>query len=672
MSKRMNVTLTALTDSTARASILPALIALFALDISPVMAQSGTTPPPDSNAMMTISGSVLDAPEATASLRNVSPLAAVRVRLYRDNGNLLPDAVDVREMETLTNGRGEFFFQIRKGDYWIAVDSKSIRVARPSPSASSAWAEQVAGPVGSLCSATGPSARARFFGPCFGGRTADRSDDASSLLSSEHVSMIRSTESQLAVHRFLFSFDVVTTVRDGDDASNDERAIQGSFRQFLLNANAVIGPNSLRFVPLTTPTGGTGNARYHTITLLSSLPALQEGTAVIDGTPYNRLNGESRARFNRYSFPLPDRVGTSDIPFQNPAPAELLLASSDATSAVLTFDVPATLKKIAIENRGLAIQVNSQVEASDLVIGRRPDGERPPLLGSTAIRLSGNATLKLRTAYIVDQLSNGILALERSKLDLEQVAVTFCGATQNGGFGVVLRSTESRISKSYFGDNGSVSDGVGLAGGIYVTSEVAGAPSSANLIEENTFHLNQLAILLGTGAVANRIERNQIDESRRSGVVVGLTTPGANPIRNLVTRNNFDENGGEAILLSVPNETTISTGCSPNEQLPNGYVSSPQVDLAKSGRGQTRIAGKACPGTDVELYMTFRASASRSNRKIGYGSRGEYRYLGSFRANAQGLFSAEVDLLPESSRVAALSIHGDGSTSAISDAVTVQ
>jgi hypothetical protein len=55
---------------------------------------------------------------------------------------------------------------------------------------------------------------------------------------------------------FGFSFSAVTTARDGDDDLGDPRTVQGSLRQFLLNANALAGVQTSVF-----RIGAPGNAQ---------------------------------------------------------------------------------------------------------------------------------------------------------------------------------------------------------------------------------------------------------------------------------------------------------------------------------------------------------------------------------------------------------------------------
>src|SRR6185369_6807597 len=86
---------------------------------------------------------------------------------------------------------------------------------------------------------------------------------------------------------FAFSYNIVTTTAD---------AGQGSLRQFVQNANAIPGPNVMRFVPLSRAVAPAENPtlgmppRWWTITLATPLPALSDAGTTIDGEAHNILS----------------------------------------------------------------------------------------------------------------------------------------------------------------------------------------------------------------------------------------------------------------------------------------------------------------------------------------------------------------------------------------------
>ncbi len=86
---------------------------------------------------------------------------------------------------------------------------------------------------------------------------------------------------------FGFSFDVVVNARDGDDDAGAERSVQGSLRQFLLNANAIAGANAMRFIPMVPPNAGDSQGGWWSIEVNSSagaLPGIADNGTTVNGT----------------------------------------------------------------------------------------------------------------------------------------------------------------------------------------------------------------------------------------------------------------------------------------------------------------------------------------------------------------------------------------------------
>src|SRR5215212_2354316 len=118
------------------------------------------------DAQATIAGGVYEDRPALALRQNFTPLANVTVKLYRDGGDRVPSADDAAAGTATTNATGVYSFRVpQTGDYWVAVDSRTIRGG----TSGGAWAEQTFGPSGALCAPPDGPARASYFeGPCFG------------------------------------------------------------------------------------------------------------------------------------------------------------------------------------------------------------------------------------------------------------------------------------------------------------------------------------------------------------------------------------------------------------------------------------------------------------------------------------------------------------------------
>ena len=224
-----------------------------------------------------ISGVVFEDPNGDGVLSDKVLKSNVKVRLYKDsNSDGVPNGGDfVKEIKT--DGQGEYkFTNVANGKYHVVIDSKTV-MPNETYQGSSILAEQTYAPKGGLCGNNTPLDSA---GSCYGGRSATGSDDISSWSTKEHVASIEVSGAEVKDVDFGFSFDVVVNVNDSG---------QGSFRQFLHNANSIDRVNHMRFVPSVAP---NSNNKWWTLKLLSALPKLATNNGVgdgfvIDGKAYN-------------------------------------------------------------------------------------------------------------------------------------------------------------------------------------------------------------------------------------------------------------------------------------------------------------------------------------------------------------------------------------------------
>ncbi len=255
----------------------------------------------------TISGHIYEDLNGDGDPSDKKALENVVVKLYDSSGTELETAV--------TNAKGEFSFSVSaNGDYYIAVDSKSILPSAGFNSGynqSDVWAEQTYGPAGSYCdkdanSSTDPLELSKA-DVCFGGKNGNKSDGLNDgngnydFTKAEHVAKVTVSDSDVSGLDFGFSFNVVTNVNDTDEDPNNSRTCQGCFRQFIQNANAISGQNTLRFVP----TVQANKTNYWSITtdrrMSDSDPYSTDNTepifriedkdTTIDGTAYSYKDG---------------------------------------------------------------------------------------------------------------------------------------------------------------------------------------------------------------------------------------------------------------------------------------------------------------------------------------------------------------------------------------------
>ncbi|MBD0328071.1 MAG: hypothetical protein ICV68_16725, partial [Pyrinomonadaceae bacterium] len=250
-----------------------------------------------------ISGAIYEDVNGDSVLDDGLPSLNVRVRVYVDsNGDGILNTGDSHAADVVTDNSGQYSVLVSRGStgtrYFVAVDSRSI-----TPTAGfnvgfgpgDVWAEQTYGD--DWLSAT------LDLGPRFGGRgnemsgqanTSDQYRTATTFTNNpyRHLAFVDLSNGNVSNLDWGFSFNAVTNARAGASTDHDtsaNRTVQGSLRQFMQNANAIAGPNSMRFVP--TVSGLVGNAWRVDVT--HPLPVLSDPGTAIDGTAYNATDGVS-------------------------------------------------------------------------------------------------------------------------------------------------------------------------------------------------------------------------------------------------------------------------------------------------------------------------------------------------------------------------------------------
>ena len=367
-----------------------------------------------------ISGTIyLDPPALAVRADFVVPGHAV-IRLYRDGG--------AEPLDTVTTLNGHYRFDnLQAGTYWVAVDSKSI--------GTNVWPEQTFGPSGALCAQTDGTTRTNFFeGACAGGRSL-KSDDPSSLSTSEHVARVTAPAGNID---FAFSYNIVTSIED---------AGQGTLRQFVENANAIGGPNAMRFVPLTRAVAAAENTnlgmppRWWTIALKSPLPVLRDAGTTIDGEAHSILSTASVADVNPGRIdeaPYVRKNEPQDLPREEKPELEIVATGDEG----ITCEAACTVRGLAIHGTPNAIVTRADATLEQVVIGSHANIEDAPKNGNVGLQVErGKATL--RFLYVTIQDVAGIaVAASGARVDGDYVHVMRCG-TPTSGAGVALLSDGS-------------------------------------------------------------------------------------------------------------------------------------------------------------------------------------------------------------------------------------
>lgn len=598
-----------------------------------------------------ISGVVYDDRAALALRQDFVPAAGVTVKLYRDGGDRTPSPDDAIVATDTTMRAGAYAFRdMRAGDYWVVVDSRTI------PGGNATWAEQTFGPGGSLCARqTGTSQITYFEGACMGGRTS-AVDDASSLATSEHVALVTPSDAGNNVD-FAFSFNVVTSTADGE-------RIQGSLRQFIVNANAIGGPSRMRFVPITAapeqrdPIMGVP-PRWWSIVLATPLPELRDDDTVIDGTAYNMLSPASVANTHVGRMGETPTVRPQDrsIPLIDRSELELTLPGADGIVCAGRCGIRA----IALHGATNSIITRADARLDHVMIGASPDGE-PVYGGAVGVQVEKGVTLA-RHLLVTAQSRAGVVVGAEARLDGERLEVTRNGDPQSGA-GIVLLSDGSTVRASVISANPGA--------GVILGSLDGATPAHENTIDGSTISSNQAGVIFSAGSSRNSVTHNDIMWNRLGGVA-SAPYEKEPPRENRVSANRFDENGLRPIILDLaaedPNMLARGTeSCERIATAPNNGISAPRLNDVHVQTEQTAarvtVRGKACPGQTVEIYQSFVTSGIRdkqpdlprvrneklerettnSQRELMLPSVGEFNYLGATTAGGDGAFEATFPL----------------------------
>jgi hypothetical protein len=338
-----------------------------------------------------LTGTVAEDRGARGNVDAASPLAAVRLIAWRDDGNGIPDDDDVRAGETHSDAAGRFTFDgLAPAIYWISADSLTIAPSgglNAAAKTESVWAEQTFGSAGARCTAeSGDEVTRTNAGPCIGGRWATKSDDPRKLSTSKHVIRVDTTDPAISPTAvFGFSFNVVDR-DDGVEEIAAGRSSQGSLRQFIRNANAIAGPNAMRFLPATAPVPALLPSRW-TIRCASPLPPVTDRGTSLDGVAWMA------------SDPARPRNTTSP---QQPDLEVHVAGQGDA----LTVAAETTISSIALHSEGTAIRATIVVDgAGSLIDHCEIDGGSR----ANAIVIESHAARVRISNTVVTHATNGIV-----------------------------------------------------------------------------------------------------------------------------------------------------------------------------------------------------------------------------------------------------------------------
>ncbi|NNL14909.1 MAG: cadherin-like domain-containing protein, partial [Acidimicrobiia bacterium] len=554
----------------------------------------------------------------------------VTVYLYRDGGDGLPDGVDdgVSIASTTTDATpgptlGDYSFgALPDGTYWVVADSKTVA---PSAGVNSApaddddvWAEQTYAAAGGFDGAGFLGAN----GPLIGGKTGDGADDASSLATAEHINRVVVSGGNVAGADFGFSFNVVTNLEAGDATDADpaaDRVFQGSLRQFILNANALVGANAMRFVPSVGSNGSLGGNDWWRIDVTNDLPDIADAVTTIDGRAYSSADGVTVRNDNDANIGTGGAVGLGGIYSTPQLDPELEIKGDDVVTYGLNFLATAdgsTVRDVAIARfdfdmvqfgGNLADDINSITVEYSVFGAKSPadfsfDAVAPVDSGITGDYVT-NSTIR-----------NNLIRNTNQAIHLEDAS------TDN-----LVETNETRGSNTGIYLKGSATDQperVTIRGNAFMESGWWGIRMYQNvgdhIIAENTVRLggNYGIELEGT---THSVTGNIISDNGREGIRASAPLAAAR-----ISRNQFGGNGEIAIDLG-------GDGITVNDDLdgdlgPNGLLNYPVITSAVIVGPNLVVSGLARTGDEIEFYEAAGAADDNNLDGIPHGEGVDYLF----------------------------------------------
>ena len=600
---------------------------------------------------------------------------------------------------TTTSATGEYQFSgLTDDSYYVVVDSKSVGPSQAFNSGfvqSDVWAEQTFGTAGSLYFDGSSVVASASDINLYGGMYGSRSDDASSLLTAEHVTLVTIAGTDVTDVDSAFSMNVVTNVLGGDnqDDSAGNRTVQGSIRQFILNANGIAGSNSMRFVPAIAANAGVAGDQWWRVVITEALPGITDASTTIDGRGWDTTNPSLQLNSNSGSLGTGGTVGVDNLALGTVESPELEIVNDrgigDATAIENGLSVQAShtvIENLAIHGFGIGTNLSGNIRIGQLVTSGLTDIViQDNIIGSAAHAILAPSTLSVIDAVAAqpNQGSN-VVAIGTDFGILQNNLIAFAsdsGLTLAGGtsnWNIVDNEIRSNASANnaaagiQFADS-SVQHTVSgnlitdhRGSGIDVSS-VGQIQIANNTIDGNGTGGSQTAgiRLFGTNST---IFRNVVSNSAGAGVLVAGDTGSGSAIQNRISENTFLANGGVSIDLihngATVTDNNVGDGWTPNDNgtfagSGNLGIDYPEIQQATFSGGSTTVSGTATPGATVEIYL------ADSN---GVGT----TLLGSTTADGgTGEFSLVLSGISKDAAIAATATDANNNTSEFSAAVNV-
>ncbi len=629
--------------------------------------------------------------------------SGVHVRLYRDaNGNDTLDASDVFVYDTTTDANGYYklYVDAAIARFFVVANSKDITPKNgynADYGPDTVWAEQtfereyISGSYSAH--------------PEYGGEDPTVSDSFSLTSTSvadnryEHVAAVDVNNASVENIDLGFSFDVVVNTLDTDQDAASDRFAQGSFRQFILNANGITGGNHMRFVPAVNPNSGSGSNKWWTITINADLPAITDSRTRIDGTPFSSSDGTSVRDDNSGTFGGGLYVGTGNDGIPNTGdehyldPFEKLefeINLSDHVAITINAD-SCSIFKAAIYNGAaggtwdadIAIMGNGSEGADsnlvqNCILNATADGSDidPDDCASSPIKIFGGSYNAIMHNFI-NRAKTHHIAVKGSDEgyaktfynDFEDNEITRGDPTVNWGDGISLdsNSDSNNVKHNYLHDI--------PGGGIEVWNN-----SDGNVLHENTFTnchtdnstADKWAAGISQNSSYNTIEKNIMYLNQSDGVSIENGCS-----HNKISKNSIYSNQELSIDLDrdevTPNDGSTGSGA-------NNGMDYPVFVSAMFSSGILHVTGfvgsdsnqTAFANARIEIYKADDDGNNNGEIISGDGKsvpHGEgHWYIGTCSADANGNFDCDITVPSSVSfslgdSITATATDADGNTS---------
>jgi len=604
------------------------------------------------------------------------PKEGVRIRLYREldeNGTLSNG--DSFVAETVTDNGGAYSFGLLPPyRYYIAVNSRDIAPAGINAgfSAEAAWAEQTF--KREFVDSSYQDMQA------FGGVNPLESDFFSLTSTAagdnnyQHQSTVDITGATEPVNGIDHGFSYNVVVNSADSGINDPGSPgnQGTFRQFVLNSNAIEGANAAKFVLMTPQNTTSGTNSWWTIKAASAFPAISDIDTSISGIVFNEAGAVEESNLSSIAGGV---AGTERIAVPEIAGTEIEIDCNDLSDCLRTEATASdfSLSSIAFFNAGgllgdlsAAVTIEGpDANLTGLILGSRADGTRPTDdLLNARFGITFNSSGDLSNSYLAYNGSGLLLTGDNIIVDRILVFENGIGpaGTDGNGISIVSPARHIAITNSIVDLNGGNHAGVTHGNGIYTSGD-------SDVTLEN---------LTVSSSTASGISLNLSENMTVSHTAIhnSLFGPGIrvsdDSATGNFTQNSFYGNRGLSIDLLRNDSASIIEGVNENSgnlnpDYGNGGVDHPVVTTAYYSGSSLLIEGYV--GNSVGSAVFSGATVEIYSALVGEGdaymtdSYGEgLKYLGSALVDSSGSFSETIETISQEITVTGITILNDSSS----------